>query len=112
MDGGLVDNLEEVEEKDGALVDVVECNVVVDIGVFVCDVGFNSLGFVAVANSVSVLFCIVLFVVGVVVVVAVVVIFFFGSFVARLIGFTFSYKTFGSVQFESKECPTQSPNLK
>ena len=58
MDGGLVDNLEEVEEKDGALVDVVECNVVVDIGVFVCDVGFNSLGFVAVANSVSVLFLI------------------------------------------------------
>ena len=71
MDASLVDNLEEVEEKDSALVDVVEYNVVVDIGALVCVVVFNSLGFVAVDESVSVL-CVVLFAVGVVVVVAVV----------------------------------------
>ena len=72
MGEGLVDNLEEVEEMDGALVDVVEYNVVVvDIGALVCVVVFNSLGFVAVDESVSVL-CVVLFAVGVVVVVDVV----------------------------------------
>ena len=80
LGGGLVDNLEEVEKKDGALVDVVEYNVVVDIGAFVCDVVLNLLGFVVVTESVSVL-CVVLFSVGVVIVVAVVVIFFCGSFV-------------------------------
>ena len=79
---------------DGALVDVVEYNVVVvDIGALVCVVVFNSLGFVAVDESVSVL-CVVLFAVGVVVVVANFLIFFCGSFVVRLIVFTFSCKTF------------------